>query len=60
MVLGEGLTSISLTLPVTGGDVLVVMLWQEGSTAFGTGGESSLALTSVGSDSPALGEPLLQ
>ena len=38
---------------------LGVMVVVETSVALGTGGESSLALTSVGSDSPVRGEPLL-
>ena len=37
-----------------------VMLVAERSAALGTSGKSSLALTSVGSDLPARGEPLLR
>ena len=35
------------------------MSWRQGLAAIGAGGEPSLALTSMSSDSPARGEPLL-
>ena len=59
MVLGERFVSASLTPSVVGGGVLVGTSWQEGLAVLGAGGESSLTLTSVGSGSPAQGEPLL-
>ena len=59
MVLGEGSVSKPLTPSVSEGGVLAGTSRQEGSAALGAGGESSLALTSVGSGSPTWGEPLL-
>ena len=60
MVLGEESASIPLTPSIAGGSVPVGTSWRGGSAAIGAGGEPSLALTSVGSDSPTRGEPLLQ
>ena len=59
MVLGEESTSVLLTLSIVGGSVPAGTSWREGSAVIGAGGEPSLALTSVGSDSPTWGEPLL-
>jgi len=60
VALGERLASVPLTPSIAGGGVPVGMSWREGSAALGAGGESSLALTSVVSDSPMWGEPLLR
>ena len=59
VVLGEESASVPLTPSIAGGSVLVGMSRRGGSTAIGAGGEPSLALTSVGSDSPMWVEPLL-
>ena len=59
MVLGEESASVLLIPSVAGGSVPAGTSRREGSAAIGAGGEPSLALTSVGSDSPARGEPLL-
>ena len=60
VVLGEWSMPIPLTPSITGGGVPVRTSWREGSTVLGASGESSLALTSVGGDSPTRGEPLLR
>jgi len=59
-VLGEESASVPLTPSVAEGSVPAGTSRLEGSAAIGVGVEPSLALTSVGSDSPARGEPLLQ
>ena len=60
MVLGERSASIPLTPSITRGGVPAGASRREGSVALGVGGESSLALTSMGGDLPAWGEPLLR
>ena len=60
VVLREGLASIPLTLSIVGGSVLVGTSQRGGSAVIGVGGKPSLALTPVGSDSPARSEPLLR
>jgi len=60
VVLGERFASAPLTPSVAGGGVPAGTPRRDGSAALGAGGESSLTLTSVGSGSPAWGEPLLQ
>ena len=60
MVLGEWLVSIPLIPSITRGGVAMGMSWLEGSVVPRASGESSLALTSVGRDSPAWGEALLR
>ena len=60
MVLGEESASVPLTPSVAGGSVPAGTSRREGSAAIGADGEPSLTLTSVGSDSPMQGEPLLQ
>ena len=57
--LGKELASVPLTPSITEGSVPVGTSRREGSAAIGAGGEPSLALTSMSSDSPARGEPLL-
>ena len=59
-MLGEESASVLLTLSIAGGSVPAGTSQQEGSAAIEAGGEPSLALTSVGSDSPVWGEPLLR
>ena len=59
-MLGERLASAPLTPSITRGGIPVGTSWREGTVALGAGGESSLALTSVGSGSPEWGEPLLR
>ena len=60
MVLEEESTSIPLTPSIAEGSVLAGMSRREGSVAIVAGVEPSMALTSVGSDSPTRGEPLLR
>ena len=60
MVLGEESASVSLIPSVAGGSVPAGTSRRGGSATIRTGGEPSLALTSVGSDSPARSEPLLR
>ena len=60
VVLGEGPVFIPLTPSVAEGSVPMGMSRREGLAALGASGEPSLALTSVGSDSPVRGEPLLR
>ena len=59
VVVGERSAPVPLTPFIAGRGVLVVMSWREGSAVLGVSGESSLALTSVGGNSPMQGEPLL-
>ena len=59
VVLGERSVPVPLTPSVAGGGVPAGTPRRDGSAALGAGGESSLTLTSVGSGSPARGEPLL-
>ena len=56
----EGSASVPLTPSIARGGVLAGKSRREGSVALGAGRESSLALTSVGSDSPAWGEPMFR
>ena len=60
MVLGEELASVPLTPSVARGSVPMGTSRRGGSAAIGASGEPSLALTSVGSDLPTQGEPLLR
>lgn len=60
MVLGEELASVPLTLSIVGGSVPMGTSRRGGSMAIEAGGEPSLALTSVGNDSPTWSEPLLR
>ena len=60
VVLGEECASVPLTNSVAGGSVPAGTSRRGGSAAIGGGREPSLTLTSVGSDSPTWGEPLLQ
>jgi len=60
VVLGEESESVPLTPSVAGGSVSAGTSQREGSATIGANREPSLALTSVGSDSPAWGEPLLR
>ncbi|XP_066347672.1 uncharacterized protein [Miscanthus floridulus] len=60
VVLGEESASVPMTPSVVRGSVPTGTSWREGSAAIGAGGEPSLALTSVGSDSSARGEHLLR
>jgi len=59
MVLGEESASVPLTPSIIRGSVLVGTSRRGGSSAIRAGEELSLALTSVGSDSPVRGKPLL-
>ena len=59
VVLGEESMSIPLTPTIVGGSVPAGTSQREGSAAIEADREPSLALTSVGSDSPMWGEPLL-
>ena len=60
MVLGERFMPTPLAPSVAEGGIPIGMSRREGSAALGAGGELSLTLMSVGSGSPARGEPLLQ
>ena len=60
VVLGEGPASMPLTPSIAGGSVPMGTSRRGGSAAIGADGEPSLALTSVGSDLPMRGEPLLR
>ena len=60
VMLGEESVSVPLTPSITGGSASVGTSWREGPTVIRAGGEPSLALTSVGSNSPMWGEPLLR
>lgn len=59
MVLGEESASVPLTPSIVGGSVLAGTSQQEGSVVIRATREPSLALMSVGNDSPMWGEPLL-
>ena len=60
VVLGEESASIPLTPSIARESVSAGMSRREGSAAIGAGGNPSLALTSVGSDLPMRGKPLLR
>ena len=57
--MAEGSASLPLTPSIVGGSVPAGTSQRGGLAAIGAGGEPSLALMSVGSDSPTRGEPLL-
>ena len=59
MVVAERSASTPLSRSIARWGPSVGTSRSEGSAALGIGGESSLALTSIGNNSPARGEPLL-